>query len=108
MMKTSWVVCALLANMSFEHTKATQIAQTESRYLDGNLMQLECCPAKGCATAASDSSSSSSSSGADVQESDEEPEHSEFFQAQHRKIDGEELAPDPDYTYLWHVREARR
>ena len=75
MMKPTWVVCALLANMPFERAKATQISQTESRHLDGSLMQLVCCPAKGCAnSAASDSSSSSSSSSEAVQESDEEPE----------------------------------
>ena len=40
-MKSSWIVCALLANMSFEQAKATQIAQTSSHRVMGNLMPLE-------------------------------------------------------------------
>ena len=94
-MKSTWVVCALLANMSFEQAKATQIAQAESRQAIGNLVPFEEEELVGGPTSSSDSSAS------DVQESDEEPEHSEFLWSQAKKREAA-----PEYTYSAMVRDA--
>ena len=95
-MKTSWVVCALLANMSFEQAKATQIAQSESRRVIGNHVPLEDHELWGVPI-----ETESSSSDELEQQSDEEPEHSEFLWAQAKKREAA-----PEYTYSEMVRGA--